>query len=274
MNKTTVNKILVIGTASLDRLHLPQGTVATAGGAGMYTALAAQRAGAACSLFAPYPAPMPETLQKIDARIRWIGPTVPPEALPRLEIAHHGDGTATLLDASWGSEVELVTTLLADDLSDYHTVHIAALSSAQRQLDFLHACRKRGACRISVGTYAKVVYGEGSTVKCLFEEADIFFMNENEANGLLGSPETWSTQPGKLLFITVGAAGAWVLDGTKRIHVPSPSATEVDPTGAGDTFCGMTLAVLAQGAMPASAAEQATQAAAYMIEFVGPSGLL
>jgi len=269
-----MNKILVIGTASLDTLHLPQGTISTAGGAGMYTALAAQRSGVDATLFAPYPDPMPERLRSVDGQINWIGPTVPDQKLPRLEIAHHGDGTATLVDASWGAEAALTPALLPADLSEYYAIHIAALSSAQRQLDFLHACRERGAYRISVGTYARVVYGEKPVVQRLLEEADLFFMNENEAHGLFGSPEGWVAQPDKLLFITVGAAGAWVLDGVTRAHVPSPVAIEVDPTGAGDTFCGTALATLTQGLMPARAVEQATQAAAHMIEHVGPNGLL
>ncbi|HMR66771.1 MAG TPA: hypothetical protein PKE64_22400 [Anaerolineae bacterium] len=42
-----VPTVFVIGTASLDVLHLADGrTVQTAGGAGLYTALAAHRAGA------------------------------------------------------------------------------------------------------------------------------------------------------------------------------------------------------------------------------------
>lgn len=268
-----MNKILIIGTVSLDTLHLPQGTVPTAGGAGMYTALAVQRAGADATLFAPHPDPVPERLRSVDEQINWIGPTVPVQKLPRLEIAHHGDGTATLLDASWGAEAELTPALLPADLSDYYAIHIAALSSAQRQLDFLYACRERGARRISIGTYARIVYGEKTVVQRLLAEADLFFMNENEAHGLFGSQEEWVAQPDKLLFITVGAAGAWILDGVTRIHVPSPTASEVDPTGAGDTFCGTVLAGLAKDFMPASAAEQATQAAAHMIEHVGPNGL-
>jgi hypothetical protein len=47
--------VLVIGGASLDVLHLQAQTVASAGGAGLYTALAAHCAGAKVGMFAPRP---------------------------------------------------------------------------------------------------------------------------------------------------------------------------------------------------------------------------
>ena len=160
-----------------------------AGGAALYTAAAAWRAGAAVTLLAPRPDPLPEFLQPAAARFPWIGPIIDPEQLPRLEIAHYGGGKAALLSAAWGAEALLTPADLPDDLSGYRFVHIAALRSAQRQVDFLRGCRQRGAMRISAGTYGHVVYDETATVRALFEEADLFFMNENEANGLFGSVE-------------------------------------------------------------------------------------
>ncbi|MDP7644969.1 MAG: hypothetical protein QGG60_09760, partial [Anaerolineales bacterium] len=55
--------VLVIGGASLDRLYFGGRSKRSAGGAGMYTAAAAQRAGARAAMFAPLPQPMPEPLR-------------------------------------------------------------------------------------------------------------------------------------------------------------------------------------------------------------------
>ena len=67
------SEILVIGGASLDVLHLTNGqSVTTAGGAGLYTALAAARSGARTGMFAPRPDPMPIELQTAADRIHWI----------------------------------------------------------------------------------------------------------------------------------------------------------------------------------------------------------
>ena len=58
-----LNQILVIGTASLDILHLnllqPPQTVYTVGGAGLYTALAAAKAGARTHFVRPQTHHMP-----------------------------------------------------------------------------------------------------------------------------------------------------------------------------------------------------------------------
>ena len=58
-----MNRLLVIGGASSDVLHLEDRTIACAGGAGMYTAMAARRCGAQTALFGPRPEPCPEPWQ-------------------------------------------------------------------------------------------------------------------------------------------------------------------------------------------------------------------
>ncbi len=171
--------VMVVGTASLDVLHLGTRTAHTIGGAGLYTALAAHHAGATTALYAPRPDPMPASLQPVADRVIWTGPLIAPDALPRLEIAQHGGGRATLIDASWGAESQLTHTHLSEDIRQATFVHIAALRSAQRQLDFMYTIMaERGGHhhpRISVGTYARLVYGETKDVRTLFEHADIFF---------------------------------------------------------------------------------------------------
>jgi ribokinase len=270
--------ILVVGTASLDVLHLGAQTVSTVGGAGLYTALAAAKAGATVALYAPRPAPLPEALQPVATRLAWSGPSIPPAHLPRLEIAHHGNGRATLLAASWGAEAQLLPRCLPDTLQDATFVHIAALSTAQRQLDFVQAITtqrgQHGQPRISVGTYARLAYGETAHVRTLLDTADLFFMNENEAKGVFGSIEQARPRPQALLFVTLGAQGVLVITDDEVTHVAGHIVTEIDPTGAGDTFCGATLAGLAHGASPVVAAEHAVALAAQTVSALGPAALL
>ena len=265
--------LLVIGGASLDVLHFAGQTVRSAGGAGLYTAAAAARAGAATAMYAPRPDPMPEPLRPASERIAWFGPAVPPEQMPHFEIAHYGGGKAALLDAVWGAEGALDPADLPADLSRFGIVHLVALGGAARQMEFLAACRQRGARRISVGTFSRAVYGEPEIVRALLAQADLFFMNENEANGLFGSADAARTAPGKLLFVTLGERGARVIQGDGATEVCGVPAAELDPTGAGDTFCGATLAGLARGEHPAMAARQAVALAAHMIGFPGPTAL-
>ncbi len=275
-------KIFVIGAASNDALHLTNGTTAhTVGGAGLYTALAVNKCGTQAELFAPKPQyPLPEQFSAVDSLLRWSGPEISFEQLPQLEIKHHGGGKATLLNALWGAELQLAPEQLPAPIKNAAIIHIAALSSARRQLDFLQAISnqrlqsKRNRLRISAGTYARLVYGETEQVRKLFELADLFFMNENEATGLFGSVSQAQTRPEALLFVTMDAEGALVIEGAQKTHIPGHPVAEVDPTGAGDTFCGATLAGLAQGLSPVAAAQLAVKLAAQTVNAVGPAALM
>ncbi len=268
-----MSELLIIGGASLDVLHFGGQTVQSAGGAGLYTAAAAARAGASAAMCAPRPDPVPEPLQPAIERINWFGPLIPPEQLPHFEIAHYGGGKAALLNALWGAEASLGPEDLPDDLTGYEIVHLVALGGAGRQLSFLRACRQRGAGCISVGTFSRAVYGETPIVRALLEQSDLFFMNENEANGLFGSVAAARTALGKLLFVTLGERGALVIQGDYATHVAGMPADELDPTGAGDSFCGATLAGLARGEHPIMAARQGVALAAHIIGAVGPTAL-
>lgn len=274
-----MHDILVIGTASVDTLHIQGKTYHTIGGAGLYTALAASYAGARVTLFAPRPINMPVAFLPVTQHVAWLGPAVASEDMPHLEIQHHGEGRATLVGASWGAEALLTAEQLPEDLSRFDYVHIAALSSAQRMLTFLQTCRQRHAQRISAGTYFRIVQNEPATVRAIFEQADLFFMNENEATALWGSLRVAGrintrTRDDALLFITFDKRGVIVIQGEQATPLPADAAAELDPTGAGDTFCGATLAGLARGDDPVLAATNATILAARAIEHVGPAFLL
>ena len=271
---TIQHDILVIGGASLDVLHLTDGqSVNSPGGAGLYTSLAAVKAGARVAMYAPHPDPMPDELSAAAQRIMWIGPTVPLDQLPRFEIAHHGGGRATLVDAFWGGEMLITSDSFIPDQLTAPSVHVGALRTAERQLNFVQKIRAMGA-RVSAGTYSWICRNEPDIVKAIFDLADYFFMNENEATILFGGPDHVAARPGQFVFVTLGERGALVLQGNHVTHVPGLPAVEVDPTGAGDTFCGTTLAALARGAHPIMATRSAIAAAADMIGGIGPSRLL
>ncbi len=239
----------------------------------MYIAMPAHRSGVQASLFAPRPSPVPKMLQPVADRLStWLGPLVTPEELPHFEIAHDG-GETTYLKASFGAELNLTPASLPPDLSMYDCIHIIPLGDAQRQLSFLQVCRQRGAKRISVGTYLDSVIKEPEAVQAVMDQADIYFMNENEAVGLFGSVETARTRPGKFLFVTLGEQGALVIQGSFATEIAGVPSEALDPTGDGNTFCGATLAHLMQGEHPVMAARLAMALAAEMTEHIGPTAL-
>ena len=275
MNKNhIVSDVLVIGVVSIDHLHIGGKSFRTVGGAGMYTAMAVQSGGALVELFAPRPRNMPSMLKQVDECLNWFGPQILSHELPHLEITHHGNDVATLNSIDWGAEIKLDPEDLPSDLSECKIVHLAALSSAERQLHFVKACRARGAQLISAGTYSYVVQHEPEAVLKLIKEADIFFMNENEATKLFGSIDNIVVDPGKIVFVTLGRNGAIVLTGDLSDGIPAKSVEEFDPTGAGDTFCGATLAGLSHGILPQDAVTKAIDLAGLVVTGLGPQSLL
>lgn len=277
MTPSQLYDLFVVGTASLDVLHLGQETVQAAGGAGIYTALAAHRAGAKVGLFGPRPDPMPASLQPIAERLTWLGPTIAPDSVAHLEIAHYGGGKAELLHADWGAELDFKPDKIPATVSESNIIHIAALSSAERQLNFLVALLDRDIMEdtaFSAGTYGRLVYEQTERVQQLFDLTDLFFMNENEAKGLFGQVDQARTRPDGLLFVTLGAEGALVIEGETVTHIPAVATVERDPTGAGDTFCGTTLAGLSQGLSPVEAAQQGVVWATRTVSQIGPAALI
>lgn len=268
-----MNKILVVGGASFDTLHFFGETYHSPGGAGIYTALAARRCGVDATIFAPRPSPMPPSLQPIAERLTWLGPQVNRDEIPRLEIMHDENGSV-FISTYHGAELTLDPDQLPPDLSEYSAVHIIGLGSAHRQLLFLQACRQRHSPFLSAGANLKSLQSHPEITTAVLDIADAFFLNESEGVSLFGSIEAAQTKPGKLLFLTLGAKGVRVIQGAAMTYLPTQSVEAVDPTGAGDTLCGGTLAFLAQGYHPVEAARRALPQAAEMVCAVGPKALL
>jgi 2-dehydro-3-deoxygluconokinase len=98
--------------------------------------------------------------------------------------------------------------------------------------------------------------------------ADYFFPSIEDARALssLEKPEDivgWAHGLGaKTVFLKLGPDGVVVSDGKRRERIPGMRVKAVDATGAGDCFCGATLARLAAGDSIWDAARYANAAAA------------
>ena len=264
-------RILVIGGASLDTLNGADDLVA--GGAGLYTAMASYCCGASVTLFAPRPDPMPRALQHVANNLEWLGPSVTERDLPHFEISY-SSGKATYIDSRFGAEESLSPSELPADLSGFECIHLVPLGDLRQQREFMLACRERGARRISAGTALHLINEQPDDAAAVLNGADLFFMNEEEAVRLFGSMADVKSGPGQTIFITKGRDGATVVQGELATHLPGATAAVVDPTGAGDTFCGATLAGLAFGWHPVMAARKAMPLAAQTTEAIGPAALL
>ena len=266
--------LLIIGSPSLDRLHFNNHSENSAGGAGLYTALAARRSGCNISMVGPRPIQVPDSLKPFEQKLEaWYGPLVPLEDMPRFELSHDGD-KATYLGFYSGAEEWLDTGPLPQDLSVFDGVHISSLGIGEQQLKFADACRERGAKMVSSGSFLLLIQENPEAVRELMTKSDVFFLNAEEATALFGSLEQATTQPGKVLFITRGKDGAHVVQGMFTTALPAVPAPVLDPTGAGDTFCGATISHLLQGVHPILAARKAMALASEEIQYIGPTALL
>ena len=266
--------LLVIGSPSLDKIYIGGKAHRAMGGAGMYMSMAAKRAGVDVSMFGPKPDPMPDALKALDQQLaQWIGPAINPALVPRFEISHNGD-IADYLVANLESEQEIDPKKFPQDLSIYDGIHITAMGDAAVQKMFLDMCLKRGAKFISIGTWRRNVSEQAEITRFLIRHSQASFMNEEEAITLFGSIDRAKVHAGHTLFITLADKGALVIQGEHRNQVAAKAIKVKDPTGAGETFCGSSVANLLLGEHPVKAAMRAVILAAEKIEGIGPEALL
>lgn len=216
---------------------------------------------------------MPDALTDVAAEVSWLGPSVTEDELAHFEITYR-EGRTDYVKANFGAEASLSPADLPADLSGFDCVHLVPLGNIRNQREFMRACKSNGARRISAGTALDLINEQPDDAAAILEQADFFFLNEEEAIRLFGSISAVRSRPGQALFVTQGSDGATVVLGDVATQLPAIATVVHDPTGAGDTFCGATLAGIATGQHPVMAARQAIPLAARMIRKVGPAALM
>ena len=109
----------------------------------------------------------------------------------------------------------------------------------------------------------------------VLERASVVFPSKTEAARFTGLPtdeegcRLWASQ-GKLVVLKNGSEGCVIYSGEETIAVPSFPVEEVDPTGAGDTFCGAFLTALCEGKPLAECGRFACAAGAMSVRRQGP----
>lgn len=99
--------------------------------------------------------------------------------------------------------------------------------------------------------------------QALAGRADWIFCNASERSWLAG--HRLSDRAEQVLFETRGGDGVMVEEGAHTILLPVEPLTVTDPTGAGDSFAGATLAALLKGAGAVDAARRGMAAAADLL---------
>jgi ribokinase len=275
----SANEDLVVTVASLPepgQTVLAQGLVITPGGKGANQAVAAARAG---------------------ADVVFVGSVGRDAAGERTIAALRTEGidvSHVAVDSSAPTGVALVT--VADDGENHIAVVAGAndlLSGGQVTAALVELGMDSGdVCLISfeigdeavaaAATYAdqvgaKVLVNPSparTLVAQVLQARPMLLPNASEAahlSGLTGTPAArWlHDATGAPVVMTIGSAGATIVDQGEMYLIAAPVVDVVDTTGAGDTFAGVLAAMLAQGHELRSAVEQAVVAAALSVSSRG-----
>lgn len=113
----------------------------------------------------------------------------------------------------------------------------------------------------------------------VLDGVDVLIPNRSELALLAGvesitSPEeaieaAISLRPGRSTVVTLGAEGAVLVEGNSSSHYPPYQVKAVDPTGAGDAFCGALAASISAGSSLSDAVRVASAAGALAVTRAG-----
>ncbi|MEL5957322.1 ribokinase [Streptomyces sp. CLV115] len=111
------------------------------------------------------------------------------------------------------------------------------------------------------------------------EHRPLLVVNEVEARQLTGAADARAAartlaEEASGAVVTLGGDGVLVAEEGRCEHLPAPTVTVVDTTGAGDVFCGTLAAELAHGSPLTRAAAAAATAGAFAVTALGARGAL
>jgi len=242
-------QVVVVGCPSLDRVVVGGTIRDVVGGAGFLTALGARVAGATVGLVARVPPELPASVASVfgPGGLDRAGLTVTPGTLPSFHIVYDARHDATYVQAAAGMEDALTAADVPAAWLSATVVHVASLGgSTEAQLRFVAGVRARGfRGLLSAGTWSGAVRSEPARVGELLLATDFFFLNRAEAGELL--PDGLPKHHRGVVCVTEGADGVAIHGGDVTRFRPPPVPDVVDPTGAGDSFCGGFLGATARG---------------------------
>ncbi len=151
-------------------------------------------------------------------------------------------------------------TLGPEDLAA-HASAFASASICLLQME-LRTATVTAAAQLARRAGARVILNPapiaGPLPEDLIEAVDILVPNELEAAAILdvrpedraaleGAARTFAAKYHRTMVVTLGRAGAMIVEAGGTVRVPAPRVNVTDTTGAGDAFCGALAVALAEG---------------------------
>ena len=242
-----VPDIVFVGSPSLDQIRIGGETHDSVGGAGFMSALAARLSGASVGLVARVPHVLPVAIAPAFAPggLDPGGLCIGDGELPSFHISYNAAQHAVYDQEELGVEIGTDAGDVPRRWLSTRWIHVSPIGGgAREQLSFVRGLRNRGYTgSISLGTYVLSVRHERDVLGAAIREASLIFLNREEFEMLFGNiPE-----PPLDVAMTMGPDGVRIWDGRTWTHFPATPTTVVDPTGAGDAFCGGYLGSMVTG---------------------------
>lgn len=282
MSGGRVSDLLVVGSANLDvsvpvqHLPVPGETVLggdalwSPGGKGANQAVAAARLGRSVAFVGCVgdDAAGQQLLAALDADgVVFAGRVIKgvPTGLAMIAVSEDGENSITV---SPGTNARLQAVDVADAIAAVQPSVV--LAQFEVPLAALAAAGTHGRLIVNPAPAA----GPSPELSAVLDAASIVVPNQGELAQLLGVPTANSHDelvdqaralPAETVVITLGAAGALIVDGPDVLMVPSIAVDAVDTTAAGDAFCGGLADGIADGRSIADAAQWAARVAAVAV---------
>ncbi len=270
-------QVIFIGSPTRDTLARDGAAREATGGAAYISALASRWAGATTGVVARVPTNLPTSVSGAfgPGGLARAGLRCTEGRLPGFRITYDENDRATYDQMQVGMESDLdASDIPAEWLVDALAwIHIAGIGAdAEQQLRVLSNLRARApnwSGAISVGTCRAMIEAKPAITLRLLAESDAFFLNEEEWALLCpnGVPEGHTG----MIVVTLGPAGVRVIGGPCEGTYPALPVTVVDPTGAGDSFCGGFIGAMVTGHK--TPVQQGLQAAANVLSGWGADAL-
>jgi ribokinase len=300
--------IAIVGSFSIDSVVTPDGTALPAkpGGNALWSAMGAYLAGRTPRIVArvgsDYPA---EVLKRLRGAGFDLGSLIRlPRPHPvRVSYVHMPNGERiqpvpeTLLAqmpeqtrAAFIDTTQMPETLVegaptpedipADWLSEVAHWHLPLLPLARHRALVAALAGARGTVQADCPTRQELIGAPFARLEPSLSKIDIFLPSTSDFDvfapdlDVITALRALRAVGAKDLVLKAGADGAYILEDQTLLHLPAYPAAPMDPTGAGDTFCGGFLVARASGASLRDAAAMGAACASFALETADPLDLL
>jgi ribokinase len=276
--------LLCIGNLTVDDLVVDGATTTALGGDALFAALAARRELADVRMLAPVGSDLPATLLQavVDRGIRVESTRPRTGRTVRNRVTYAADGSRTwdLLDGE--AAFDAMSVYPADVGPEALTASgvLVSAMSLGAQLALGPWLRERTDGTVLLDLQEDYVLGHEDELLALLASCDVFLPSEVEAVRLAGTTDLEAAARRfldagpRVVVVKTAERGCLVATGDRVVTVPTEPVVPVDPTGAGDAFCGAFAAATVRGADAVEAARAGAAAARVAIGAHGVAGLL